>query len=154
MGKNSEISKQLVVKFWFNWSKHGAVSYSLIFKELKIIWVMTKKKVVPLRLFWTLGYMTKIITISTYRVDKLIMMFWIQQFIFEISLFQSPHHVLISFSSKSTNSKTMISQNIQCVNWVHFKFVLFIGNLKIDKQMSVFQRYFTWKKCKQNMLEI
>ena len=29
MGKNSEIRKQLMVKFWFHWSKDGAVSYSI-----------------------------------------------------------------------------------------------------------------------------
>ena len=29
MGKYTEINKQMVVKFWFNWTKHGAVSYWL-----------------------------------------------------------------------------------------------------------------------------
>jgi len=28
LGKNTEINKQSGVKFWFNWRKHGAVSYS------------------------------------------------------------------------------------------------------------------------------
>ena len=28
MGKNTDINKQSGVKFWFNWRKHGAMSYS------------------------------------------------------------------------------------------------------------------------------
>ena len=52
-GKNTEIKIQSDVKFWFNWIKHGAVSYSLSFrKEESILLNCFEKKNSTLFFSW------------------------------------------------------------------------------------------------------
>ena len=46
LGQNTEINKKSHVKFWLNWIKYGAVSYSLSCTEIFVV-----KKICPFSLF-------------------------------------------------------------------------------------------------------